>query len=179
MRTPAPGGTRPTGRRVFALPRRVRRLMVIAHIAVSVGWWGLSLCLLALATTARLSDQPATIQAGYRAMAILAHTLVLPVSVASLLTGLLLSIGRPWGLTRHYWILAKLILTVAAAIASNIALPALIGGAVAHLSTGPSGVDTRTANGLVIAPAVAVATYTAIVAISVLKPWGRIGHRPR
>jgi hypothetical protein len=151
--------------------------MVILHIAVSVGWLGASLCLLVLGLTARLTKDPATANVGYRAMAILAGTLEVPVSLMSLLTGLVLAIGRPWGLTSHYWILAKLVLTLAAVPLAIFALPALIGQAVAAQSAGSPGLDVPTANNLVIAPSVAVTLYTAIVAISVLKPWGRIRRR--
>jgi hypothetical protein len=37
-------------------------------------------------------------------------------SFASLLTGVVQSLGTPWGLFRHYWVLAKLLLTVLAVI---------------------------------------------------------------
>ena len=34
------------------------------------------------------------------------------VSLATLLTGIVLSLGTKWGLLKHYWIVAKLLLTV-------------------------------------------------------------------
>jgi Na+-driven multidrug efflux pump len=88
-----------------------------------------------------------------------------------------LAIGRPWGLTRHCWILVKLVLTLAAVPLATFALPALIGQAVAAQSTGSPGLGVATANNLVIAPSVAATLYTVIVGISVLKPWGRIRQR--
>ncbi len=36
-------------------------------------------------------------------------------TIASLLTGLIQSLGTAWGLFRHYWVLVKLLLTVFAA----------------------------------------------------------------
>lgn len=161
---------------LFTLPRRWRRATVVAHIAASVGWLGLSLCLLVLAATARTATDQATVVAGYRAMAVLASTLTIPVSGTALLTGIVLAAGRPWGLTRQWWLLAKLGLTLAATAASILALPVLIDRAV-RAAPHP---DPSTANNLVIASTVAVATYTALVAISVVKPWGRRrpgGHR--
>jgi hypothetical protein len=117
-------GTSFSSHREFGLPRRLRRLMVILHIAVSVGWLGTSLCLLVLGLTARLTKDPVTADVAYRAVAILAGTLDVPVSLASLLTGVVLAIGRPWGLTRRYWILAKIVLTLAAVPLAIFALPA-------------------------------------------------------
>ena len=169
---PGPGAGRAAGREL-RLPRRTRRVLLIVHIAVSVGWLGVSLCLLVLGVTARATPDPATAAAAYRAMNTLAGTLLIPVSLSALLTGVCLAVRRPWGLTRYYWILAKLLLTLLAAAASIFALPAVIAQAV-HATTAAARIDTATANNLVIAPTIAVATYTAIVAISVLKPWGRI-----
>lgn len=173
-RSPVAG--QPARAPAVALPRRVRRIAVIAHVSVSVAWLGASLCLLTLGLTARLTRDPTSAAAAYRAMGMLADTVVIPVSVSALLTGLVLAIGRPWGLTRHYWILAKLVLTLAAVAASVFALRALIGQAV-HAATTGTTLDVPTADNLVIAPAVSVVTYTAIVAVSVLKPWGRTRRR--
>ncbi len=164
------------------IPRRVRRTLLIAHIAVSVAWLGISLCLLVLGVAARTATDPAAAAGGYRAMGAIAGTVLAPTSLLALLTGLALALGRPWGLTVHYWILVKLLLTLAAAAASIFALPALVAQAVHATAAGTGRVDGPTADNLIIAPAVAVATYSAIVAISVLKPWGRTGWartRPR
>jgi len=43
------------------------------------------------------------------------YTLV-PLSLASLLTGLVQSLGTKWGLFRHYWVLFKLLITVLSTI---------------------------------------------------------------
>jgi hypothetical protein len=37
-------------------------------------------------------------------------------AIASLLTGIVQSLGTPWGLFRHYWVLFKLLITVFATI---------------------------------------------------------------
>jgi hypothetical protein len=49
-------------------------------------------------------------------MDLTARFVIVPMALASLLTGLILSLGTPWGLFRHYWVLAKLALTVFATI---------------------------------------------------------------
>ncbi|MBC7286430.1 MAG: DUF2269 domain-containing protein, partial [Hoeflea sp.] len=41
---------------------------------------------------------------------------LIPLSVASLLTGIVQSLGTPWGLVRHYWVLFKLVLNVVATV---------------------------------------------------------------
>ena len=37
---------------------------------------------------------------------------IVPMALASLLTGLLSSLGTTWGLVRHYWVIYKLVLTL-------------------------------------------------------------------
>ena len=52
------------------------------------------------------------VRAVYLAMELIARFVIVPLSFAPLLTGPVLSLGTPWGLFRHYWILAKLLITV-------------------------------------------------------------------
>jgi hypothetical protein len=47
-------------------------------------------------------------------MAVLAWSLIVPASAATLATGIIQAVGTPWGLVRHYWVFAKLFLTVLA-----------------------------------------------------------------
>ncbi|MEU6920300.1 MULTISPECIES: DUF2269 domain-containing protein [unclassified Streptomyces] len=154
------------------LKRSARRSLLVAHVAVSVSWLGLTVGLLALAIAALSTADPATAGAATRAMKIFGDWLVVPVSLFSLFSGLVLALGTPWGLARHRWVWTKFWLT-------------LITVALSVFSLRP-GIDEAAARGtvdidLVIAPSVATATYLFITAISVLKPWGptRRGRRLR
>ncbi|WP_269855426.1 DUF2269 domain-containing protein [Streptomyces sp. RPT161] len=153
------------------LTRRTRRAVLVLHVTVSVGWLGLTAALLALGIAGAGSRDPATAAAAYPAMRILADWLVTPVSLLTLVSGLVLSLGTHWGLARHRWVLTKFWLTLAATAASILALRTVIGqaadAAVAGLPVPAGGRD------LVIAPSVALALYVFITAISVTKPWGR------
>lgn len=62
---------------------------------------------------------------------------VLPLALASLLTGILQSLGTPWGLLRHCWVLAKLVLTVFAITALLGYMPTIgkLAGAAADSTT--------------------------------------------
>ncbi len=44
-------------------------------------------------------------------MALTAWFVILPLSLASLVTGVVQALGTAWGLIRHYWVVAKLLLT--------------------------------------------------------------------
>ncbi|WP_405714668.1 MULTISPECIES: DUF2269 domain-containing protein [unclassified Streptomyces] len=151
------------------LKRSARRSLLVAHVAVSVSWLGLTVGLLALGIAAFSTGDPATAQAATRSMKIFGDWLIVPVALFSLFSGLVLALGTPWGLARHRWVWTKFWLT-------------LITVALSVFSLRP-GIDEAAARGavdidLVVAPSVATATYLFVTAISVLKPWGPT-HRGR
>lgn len=149
---------------VKPLKRRVRRSILVAHVAVSVSWLGLTVGLLTLSLTAFRTGDPALAHASTRAMKVFGDWLVVPVALASLISGLVLALGTPWGLARHRWVWTKFWLTL---VTVGLSVFSLRPGIDAAAAQGSVDVD------LVIAPAVASATYLFITAISVLKPWGR------
>lgn len=66
-------------------------------------------------------------------MALVAWFIILPLVFASLLVGIVQSLGTPWGLFRHWWVLLKLLLTVFAIIVLLLQLDAI--GYVADAAT--------------------------------------------
>ncbi|MGP3999983.1 DUF2269 domain-containing protein [Streptomyces sp. 8N706] len=161
------------------LSRPARRATLVVHVCASVGWLGLTTGLLVLGITAVGTGSAATAEAAYRSMKIFGDWLVVPVSLLSLVSGVVLALGTPWGLARHRWVLTKFWITLAAVIASIVALRSHIDDAAAAVAAGlPVG---ATATDLVVAPSVATAAYLFATAISVLKPWGltRRGQRAR
>lgn len=95
---------------------RLRKLVLTAHVTSTVGWLGGVVVFLALAVIGMTSDDAQTVRAAYLVMEPAAWLVLVPLSLASLLTGLLQSLGTVWGLFRHYWILFKLLITVVATI---------------------------------------------------------------
>lgn len=96
---------------------RFRKLAVTAHVTFSVGWLGADVCFLVLAIVGLASQHAQTVRAAYLAMEVIGLFVIVPLSFASLLTGLALALGTPWGLfQQHYWILAKFVLTTAATV---------------------------------------------------------------
>lgn len=95
----------------FAMTPGQRRFALIAHITASVGLLGAvaSFFLLALAGLWAVEDQ--VVRAAYLAMNLLSRYLIVPLAVTALLSGVIQSLGTPWGLFRHQWVLAKLLLT--------------------------------------------------------------------
>lgn len=95
---------------------RLRKSALAIHIATSVGWMGAVAGFLALAV-AGLVGRPAGVPAGiYAAMDIEARFVIVPLALAAVASGIIQSLGTSWGLLRHYWIVAKLLITTVATI---------------------------------------------------------------
>ena len=90
----------------------LRKLALAAHITSSVGWLGAVACFLALAVAALTNRDPQMVRAAYFAMELTGWFVIVPLSFASPLTGLVQSLGSTWGLFRHYWVLVKFLITI-------------------------------------------------------------------
>ena len=100
----------------MALTPRLRKLALTAHVTASVGWLGAVVAFLALSVAGLTSQDPQTVRGAYLVMELTGWIVLLPLSLASLLTGLISSLGSVWGLFRHYWVLFKLLINVVATI---------------------------------------------------------------
>ena len=94
----------------------LRKFALTAHVTSSVGWFGAVACCLALSVVGLTSQDPQTVRAVYLVMEPTAWLVLVPLSLASLLTGLVMSLGTKWGLFRHYWVVFKLLINVFASI---------------------------------------------------------------
>ena len=102
-----------------------RKLALTTHVAVSVGWLGAVAAFLALAIVGVTSEDARIVRAVYIAMELTGWFVIVPLSFASLLTGLVEALGTKWGLFRHYWVLAKLSINVFANIVLLMYMPTL------------------------------------------------------
>ncbi len=98
----------------------LRKLMLTAHVTFAVGWLGAVAAFLALAIAGLTSQDAQMVRSVYLSMDLIARFVIVPLSFAPLLTGPVLSLGTPWGLFRHYWILAKLLITILCTIIMQI-----------------------------------------------------------
>jgi len=94
----------------------LRRFTFTTHITSSLGWLGAVLAFLALAVIGFTSDDPVKVRGAYLLMAPAAWFVLVPLAHASLLSGIILSLGTAWGLFRHYWVVLKLGITVFATV---------------------------------------------------------------
>jgi hypothetical protein len=158
----------------------LRKLLLTTHVAVSLGWFGAAASVLALAIVGLHS--PVGASAIYAATAVIWRAVIIPFSLAAVLTGIVQSLVTKWGLFRHYWVIAKLVIAVGAVLLlvahTSSLLPALARAAVdgsavvveGH-SHGHGGIPPRLH--LVIAAFGTLGLLLITTALSVWKPWGR------
>ncbi len=101
-----------TGRKPIAMTPAVRKFVLVTHVTSSVGSLGAVAVFLMLAVVGLASQDSQVVRAAYIANGVIAWHIVLPLILAALLIGVMQSLATPWGLLRHYWVLAKLLLTV-------------------------------------------------------------------
>lgn len=96
------------------LPKRVRRATLTVHVAVSVGWLGAVATSLVLALTALTSRDIGLVRASLIALPQIGRAVLLPLSVASLLSGVVQGLGSKWGVLSNYWVVTKLAINAVA-----------------------------------------------------------------
>jgi hypothetical protein len=152
---------------------RLRKFALTAHIVSSVGWLGAATAYLALVVAGLTSQDAQTVRAAYLAMGLIVWFVIVPLSSASLLTGLVQALGTTWGLFRHYWVAAKLLLTILAVIVLleyTQSISPFVGMAA---TTTSFSVDhlSHTGGGLLVLLVTTV--------LAVYKPWGRTRYGRR
>lgn len=75
----------------------LRKFALTLHIVASVGWIGIVAGFLALAIAGLVSSDASLVLASYLAMDFSYRTVVIPLGLASLVTGLVCSIVTDWG----------------------------------------------------------------------------------
>jgi len=160
---------------------RFRKLALAVHIALSVGWIGAVAGYIALDVAAATSQNAETLRACYLAMGLIAWYVIVPLALAALVTGLVMSLGTRWGLFRHYWTLISLLLTVIATVV--LLVETLTIGRFADVAADPatSGDDLRSLGSTLVHSVGGAVVLLVIVVLNVYKPRGmtRYGWRKR
>ncbi len=151
----------------------LRKLVLTAHITFTVGWLGAVAAFLPLAVTGLTSPDVQTVRSAYLAMDLIARFVIVPLSFAPLVTGPVLSLVTPWGLFRHYWVLAKLLITIPASIVLLLYMQPISRIAGVAAETTLSGADLRGLRVQLVANAgAAMLVLLVATALSVYKPRG-------
>lgn len=155
------------------------KLSLIVHLSSSVGWLGAVAAYIALDVTVATSQDAQTLRGAYVAMGLIASNVIVPVALASLVTGLIQALGTKWGLFRHYWVLISLVLTIFATVVLLSETRTI--GFYADLASDPTttGDDLRGLGNTLLHSIGAVVVLLVIMVLNVYKPRGltRYGWR--
>lgn len=157
-----------------------RKLAVTLHITFSVGWLGAVVPYLTLAIAGLTNHDSQIVRAAYISMELIGWFVIVPLSIVALSTGFFLSLRTRLGLFRHWWIVAKFLLTTGAAIIlfqhmqsvsrmSRIAAETTL--TAADFSAERIQLVVHAAGGLLV--------LIAATALSVFRPWGMTSYGRR
>ena len=164
----------------------LRKLALSVHLTFSVGWIGAVFVYLAFSVAAMTSRDPQTVPAAWIAMELTGWYVIVPLSIASLLTGLVMALGTKWGLFRHYWVLFSLVLTIVATVVLILHMPDVsVMANVAREAKGASlrGLDEhlyhRLDDGDLLHPGLGLVVLLVVQVLNLYKPQGmtRYGWR--
>jgi hypothetical protein len=161
---------------------RLRKGALTAHVTTSVGWLGAVVVFALLAAAGLVSDDTRTVRGAYLVMELVGWYALVPLSLASLFTGLVQALGSAWGLLRHYWVVLKLLINLIATVLLLVHMRVAGRVADAAARTTLSGGDlTGMRIQLLVDAGAALIVLIVAVALSVFKPKGltRYGWRKR
>ncbi|MCA1819004.1 MAG: hypothetical protein LC620_02955, partial [Halobacteriales archaeon] len=86
----------------------MRKGILALHVIASLGWMGAVAAFIVLDATTVASDDAPTLRAAYVGMELVTDWAIVPLAVAALATGILISLVTTWGLFRHWWVVVSL-----------------------------------------------------------------------
>lgn len=154
------------------MPPGLRKLALSAHLTLSVGWIGAVAAYTALDVAAATSQDPQMLRAAYLGMGLIAASVIVPLAIASLLTGLVMSIGTKWGLFRHWWVVISLLLTIFATLVLMVETQTINAFAAMAADPTTSSDDLRSMGSTLVHSVGGTVVLVVVLALNVYKPRG-------
>jgi Predicted integral membrane protein (DUF2269) len=168
------------------LPPSLRKFALALHLALSVGWIGAVIVYLALSVAAMTTDDAATLSAAWIGMDLAGRYAIVPLAIASLVTGIVMALGTRWGLFRHYWVVFSLVLTVLATAILLLHMPdvTVLADAAREMAAASSEelgthLYARLQDGDLLHPGLGLIVLLVIQVLNVYKPRGLTGYGQR
>jgi hypothetical protein len=156
------------------LPVPARKVILTVHVVSSVGWTGAVAAFVAVAALGWVSRDASVAPGVYAALRLVMWAVIVPSALLGFVSGLLQSLGTPWGLVRHWWVVAKLVLTVLAT--GVLLLHTQVADRAAVEALRPVTAMTEPLRmQLLVDAAGGLAVLVLITALSVVKPAGATG----
>jgi hypothetical protein len=155
----------------------VRKFALSAHLTFSIGWIGAVVAYRALGVAAVTSEDVQTVRSAWTAMELTGWYVIVPLALASLLTGVVMALGTKWGLFRHYWVLISFSLTVFATVVLLLHMPTV--SSMANVAQEAEGARLDELGGDVGHPGIGLVVLLVVQVLNLYKPPGmtRYGWR--
>lgn len=156
-----------------------RKIALTVHLVVSVGWIGAVVAYLALVVAAWTGTSRVPVRAVWISLEVIGWDVLVPLSIASLATGLVVALGTPWGLFSHYWVVFSLVLTVFAVLVLLGHMPTV--SRYADLARSVQGAGRAPLSGELVHGGGGLLVLLVVAILNVYKPRGRTpyGRRKR
>jgi hypothetical protein len=162
----------------FKLNVKQKNWLVSAHLASGAIWLGTGLCLVIMGVRNAHAPNGDALYAINEICKFLDDFVIVPTATLSLVTGFFLSWFTNWGFVKHYWVITKWVLTVLAITFGTFWI-----GPWINTMTSISDIERLQAlqnplymfdnQGIIWGGLAINLTLLVIIAVSLLKPWGR------
>ncbi len=159
---------------IAVLSPGARKLALSVHLTVSVGWIGAVFTYLGLGITAIRTADDELIRAMWSAMEVTGWYVIVPLALASLVTGLVMALGTKWGLFKHYWVVISFSLTVFAVVVLILHMPTV--SSTAEVAQSAEGHALEALGGDLGHPGIGLGILLVVQVLNLYKPRGLTRH---
>jgi uncharacterized membrane protein len=168
------GGARP-----WRFGTRMRKSVLVVHIASAGVWIGIDVVMAVFIFTALFANDDNTKALCYQALELFAVWPLLTTGLVCLASGVVLGLGTKYGLVRYWWVAIKLVLNIVLTALVLVALRPEVTEAAEQGRRFAAGAPASLAVGdLIFPPIVSPTALLIAVVLAVFKPWGLVRKRP-
>lgn len=170
--------TETPSKKAFKLDVKQKNWLVSAHVAFVGIWFGTALCLVIMGLKNAHTTDGNALYAVNEMVKFLDDFVIIPTAILSLFTGFLLSWLTNWGFVKHYWVITKWFLTISLIVFGTFWLGPWTNAITAiseaeRLKALENPLYVLDTHAVIWGGIIQTIFLLMIIAISVLKPWGR------
>ncbi len=155
-----------------------RNWLLSLHIATGGLWFGTALCSVALALSVGMLNVGDALHGINIARNFMGEYIIVPSAIFSVITGVLLCGFTNWGFFKHYWVMAKQLVTLILIVVGSVWLGPLTKEMTELSEAGGSQVLQDSSylslqNTVILGGALQTLALLAVIVVSTVKPWGK------
>jgi uncharacterized membrane protein len=168
----------------YRLNMRKKNLLVSIHVLGAMAWFGGTLGMLILGIYMGNAENGEQLYYTLSSMHMIDGTVIKYPAMVVLITGLMLSVWTHWGLTKHYWVLIKLVTTFLIILLGILFLSDGLSFLIAtaekyHLAALQNASFHRTSVSLTLGAIFNVAAMVMMTLVTYYKPFGKIKRKAK